>query len=117
MNIGISASRRPYPICETVFSLNLLSACRIGNLAGIIDCGIFMNRLFAVHKFGAFKLFPSVVVGRNARAIFAVYNFRLIRLSLRAGLCYEMPGDSTLAPWLDGGNLPAFMYPHSSVRG
>src|SRR5215469_6277621 len=47
------------------------------------------------------------------RGHFAVYNFRLVRLSLCVWLCYELPGDSTLAPWLDGENLPAFMCPHS----
>ena len=48
----------------------LLSACRIGNLAGIIDCGIFMNLRFAVRRFGTFELFASVVVGRDARSFF-----------------------------------------------
>src|SRR6516162_9025508 len=50
------------------------------------------------------------------RGHFAVYNFRLVRLSLRVWLCYELPGDSTLAPWLDGRNLPAFMCPTLSAR-
>jgi hypothetical protein len=55
--------------------VGLLSACRIGNLAGIIHCGIFMNRLHAFHRLGAFELFASVVVGGDARAILPFKTF------------------------------------------
>src|SRR5215470_713063 len=54
---------------STGLALALLSACRIDNLAGIIDCGIFMNLRFAVRRFGTFELFvDSVVVRRDARS-------------------------------------------------
>jgi hypothetical protein len=62
-------------ITRIAVAYDLLSACRIDNLAGIIDCGIFMSRLFAVHKFGTFELFASVVVGRDARAILPSITF------------------------------------------
>src|SRR5262249_20996023 len=96
--------------------LDLLSACRIGNLAGIIDCGIFMNLRFVVRRFGTFELFASVVVGRDARS-FCRLKLRLVRLSLRVWLCYELPGDSTLAPWLDGPEFACLHVPSLSVRG
>jgi hypothetical protein len=64
------------------------------NLAGIIDCGIFMNPLFAVRRLGAYELFASVVVGRDALSFCRLQLSS--RPSLRVWLCYELPGDSTM---------------------
>jgi hypothetical protein len=66
--IGKPTTSRPLFHLLSIETGALLSACRIGNLAGIIDCGIFMNPLFAVRRFGTYELFASVVVGRDARS-------------------------------------------------